>query len=87
MKTLRNLYVVLALSCVAAGTTAQDTTQDRAAQGAAQERPQPPAQGAERAPANPAAEESEPGAGVENEEITTTEEIQADEEVTFPVDI
>ena len=86
MSTLRNLYVVLALSCVAGASTAQDTTQDRAAEGTAPERAPPPAQSEERAPANPAAEPSEPGTAADDR-VTTTEEILADEEVTFPVDI
>ena len=80
MKALRDLYVLTALALVTAGLVAQDTPENPAQQPA-----QEPAQEPASPPANEDAE-SQPSADVDDE-FVPTEEILADEEVTFPVDI
>ena len=86
-KTVRDLYLLSALALATAGIVAQDADAPARAQEPAQPRAQEPA--TPRAePAQPAPESSDaaPGGDVDDEFIPT-EEILADEEVTFPVDI
>ena len=79
MSALRNLYVLVVLSGLTAGSAAQD---------AGQEQPPAPARDEPAAePASPPAEEESPPSTASEDEFIPTEEVLADEEVTFPVDI
>jgi hypothetical protein len=77
MSALRNFLVLAALALVAAGSPAQDDAPGQADPAANSEPASPPAPESAPLPApNPA-----------DDVFVPTEEIAADEEVTFPVDI
>jgi hypothetical protein len=77
MSTLRNFLGLAALALVTAGSPAQDDT------------PGDPEPAANTEPAAPPAPESAPlpSPDPDDDVFVPTEEIAADEEVTFPVDI
>jgi hypothetical protein len=79
MSALRNLYVLVVLSGLTAGSAAQDAGQEQP-QAPAQEEPAPE-------PASPPAEDESQPSTASEEEFIPTEEVLADEEITFPVDI
>jgi hypothetical protein len=81
-KTVRDLYLLTALALATAGLVAQDTDEPAAP-------PQQPAQSPAQQPARPGSgdEATEEPAGDVDDVFIPTEEILADEEVTFPVDI
>jgi hypothetical protein len=71
-KTVRDLYLLTGLAVAAAGFVAAQNTE---------EAPQPPQQ-------EPTTEDADAAPGEDVDEVfIPTEEILADEEVTFPVDI
>jgi hypothetical protein len=82
-KTVRDLYLLTGLALATAGLVVAQNAEEPA-QPTTQESATPPA----NEPAEPAREDANtaPGADVDDEFIPT-EEILADEEVTFPVDI
>lgn len=73
MKTIRNLLAVLGLSALALATSGQEAEDEAAS-------PPPAEAGAENT-----ADDAPPAAS--DDEFVPTVEVQADEEITFPVDI
>jgi hypothetical protein len=81
-KTVRDLYLLIGLAGATAGLVVAQNTEEPA-RPPAQEPARPPAD----EPAQPASEDAEgPGTDVDDVFIPT-EEVLADEEITFPVDI
>jgi hypothetical protein len=77
-KTVRDLYLLMGLAVATAGLVVAQNAEEPA---------RPPAQEPAGQPAEPASEDPD-AAGVDMDDVfIPTEEVLADEEITFPVDI
>jgi hypothetical protein len=77
-KTVRDIYLLMGLAVATAGLVVAQNTEEPA---------RPPAQEPVDEPAEPASEDAD-AAGTDVDDVfIPTEEVLADEEITFPVDI